>query len=145
MSPLPAVARRLVEVMVDVYPDRVRDRLGETWPEGMDAAVEEGQLWLARELEELLSQPFIEQRRGPLEVFQAAMSFPTARLEAAGVEPARRDQVAEAALPGDVYDLAPASSSELGDDAWSAHLQWGAAKAAAVRDRVRPPEGDGGR
>ncbi len=44
--------------------------------------------------------------------------------------------VAASALPGDLYDLAPASSQSLGEEAWRAHLAWGAAKAAAVTSTV---------
>jgi hypothetical protein len=58
------------------------------------------------------------------------MSFPTAYLLEQGCEPVTRDPVAVNALPGDVFDLAPASSAVLGEDVWRAHLQWGAEKAA---------------
>jgi hypothetical protein len=68
-------------------------------------------------------------RRSPLEIFQEAMRFPTEALDALGALGAGRDPVAEAALPGDRYDLAPASSQALGEAAWRAHLAWGAAKA----------------
>lgn len=84
-------------------------------------------------LSELLVLPFAEQRRGPLEVLQEAMEGPNRALAAAGVVEPDRDQAAVAALPGDSYDLAPASSQALGDEAWSAHAAWGAAKAAGVR------------
>ena len=52
--------------------------------------------------------------------------------------------IAEAALPGDVYDLAPASTRDLGDEVWALHLAWGAAKAAAFKRRPAPPPGDDG-
>lgn len=96
-------------------------------------AITEGEAWLAVSLEELLGRPFAAQSRSPLEVFQEAMRFPTAALFAAGAHPVARDEVTAVALPGDLYDLAPASSQELGETAWHAHLAWGAAKAAAVR------------
>lgn len=95
-------------------------------------AIDRGEAWLSGTLDDLLSQPFRKQRRGPLEVFQEAMRFPTEALSAAGVEPVDRDPAAEAAIPGDVYDLAPASSAMLGEQVWQAHLAWGAAKAAAI-------------
>jgi hypothetical protein len=60
------------------------------------------------------------------------MRFPTRALAEAGTPPVRRDPAAVAALPGDLYDLAPASSRPLGDAAWEAHMAWGAAKAAAM-------------
>ena len=44
-----------------------------------------------------------------------------------------RDPGSVAALPGDVYSLAPASSRQLGEEVWTAHLTWGATKARAMR------------
>lgn len=103
--------------------------------EGLAASLYDGERWLRVELETLLALPFAEQTRGPLEVFQEAVRFPTEALVASGVPPAPRDVVAEHALPGDFYDLAPASSRDLGEQVWVAHLTWGARKAAALRDR----------
>ena len=103
--------------------------------EEIERSLDEGEAWLASHLDALLSRPFPEQPRGPLEVFQEAMRFPTEALATDGVPVAQRDKVAVNALPGDVYDLAPASSRDLGEDVWAAHLQWGARKAAALRDR----------
>ena len=68
------------------------------------------------ELGSLLRLPFREQRRSPLEVFQEAMRFPTAALDAAGTPPVSRDPAQETALPGDHHDLAPASSQALGEE-----------------------------
>lgn len=97
-------------------------------------AIAEGETWLERALTDLLTKPFADQRRGPLEVFQEAMRFPTEALQAAGVPPEPRDEVTANALPGDVYDLAPASSRDLGEEVWQAHLHWGARKAQALKD-----------
>jgi hypothetical protein len=99
---------------------------------GLAEAIAEGERWLADALDDLLGRPFAEQRRTPLEVFQEAVRFPTEALDAAGVSPITRDEAAEAALPGDRYGLAPASSQELGEHAWQAHLAWGSAKAIAM-------------
>lgn len=126
------VAVRLRSALVNSYRPWVEGRLAEleggTLP-GVGEAVAEGERWLAASLEELLALPFAEQRRGPLEVFQEAMAIPTAALVEAGVDPVTRDAAAREALPGDLYDLAPASSSVLGEETWQAHLAWGAAKA----------------
>jgi hypothetical protein len=105
------------------------------WKVGPELArgIEEGERWLSDALEHLLSQAFDRQRRGPLEVFQEAMKFPTAVLVDLGVEAVERDKAAVMAVPGDLFDLAPASSSVLGEDVWRAHLAWGAAKAAGMR------------
>lgn len=97
----------------------------------IDESIHEGERWLLTELDVLLSEPFQDQRRGPLELFQEAMRFPTDALAAELRDPVNRDALVAEALPGDIYDLAPASSQQLGDEAWQAHLRWGAAKAAA--------------
>ena len=101
----------------------------------VSASIGDGERWLRTELEALLTQEFADQRRGPLELFQEAMRFPTAALAAENQGAVRRDPLVSDALPGDIYDLAPASSQQLGDDVWQAHLRWGAAKAAAF---IRP-------
>lgn len=128
----------LAAALVDAYRPYVMRLVEEReWGsvEGLVTRLEEGERWLRAELEALLALPFAEQTRGPLEVFQEAMRFPTEVLAANGVPLVARDEVAEHALPGDVYDLAPASSRDLGEQVWVAHLTWGARKAAALRDR----------
>lgn len=142
---MPEVSRRLANALVEAYPGHVRSRLGEHPVEGLEAAIAEGEAWLAEKLTELLSQPFDAQRRGPLEVFQEAMRFPTEHLVAAGAAPKPRDPTTESALPGDVYDLAPASSRDLGDELWAIHLAWGASKAAALTASPPPQSADGER
>ena len=87
-------------------------------------------------LRSLLEQPYPSQRRSPLGLVQEAVSGPTEALLAAGARPVLRDPVTVAAVPGDTYGLAPASSAELGEDAFHAHLAWGAAKAAALAPLV---------
>jgi hypothetical protein len=114
------------------YLERRLAELGAAETPGLEAVVAAGQEWLDGELGELLAAPFSEQSRSPLEVFQEAMRFTTELLDAAGVRPPERDSVETAALPGDLYGLAPASSQELGDGAWRAHLAWGVAKARAM-------------
>jgi hypothetical protein len=130
MSMVPE-SRRLLDVLVATYSGYVRSRLPAD-PEGIEEALAEGEAWLRSTLTDLLILPFPDQRRGPLEVFQEAMKFPTDFLRQAGVETPRRDPAAEAALPGDSYDLAPASSRDLGEEVWAIHLTWGATKAKAL-------------
>lgn len=112
--------------------ERRLQELGLSRPDTLDDALEKGVAWLRETLDQLLATPFAEQRHGPLEVFQEAMRFPTGALAEAGIGVVARDPAAMAALPGDLYDLAPASSRELGDEVWMAHLTWGAAKARAL-------------
>ncbi len=131
-------AAALRRALVGAYAAHVTGRLEAL---GVDAtrhagALEQGRRWLDESLAALLAQPWSAQRRSPLEVFQEAMRFPTDALEAAGVPAATRDAGQEAALPGDIYDLAPASSQALGEDAWRAHLAWGAAKARGLATSV---------
>ncbi len=123
--------------MVGAYRDHVRTRLealghADELDAEMDEVISEGERWLDEHLKELLEMPFDRQPRGPLEVFQEAMRFPTELLRSRNVTPPRRDEVARNALPGDDYDLAPASSNLLGEGVWEAHLAWGAAKARAL-------------
>ncbi len=108
-------------------------------PPGWADALAQGRSWLDRTLQTLLELPAAEQRRSPLEVFQEALGFPTRVLAAAGLEPVERDPVAVRALPGDLYELAPASSQDLGEAAWKAHVAWGIAKAKAVGGVVPVP------
>lgn len=140
------IGERLARAMVAAYPGYVDARLAErriaASPE-LDEALVRGQVWLARELGALVALPFRFQRRSPLEVFQEALGFPTEALAAAGVLPVPRDQVVANALPGDLFDLAPASSQQIGPEIWEAHLVWGAAKAAALAGRSQPVAGAG--
>ena len=128
-------AAELVSSLVAAYAPYVRDRvvrLGMEVPPDLDDAIEQGRRWLETALPDLLGRPFPSQDRGPLELFQEALRFPTAALEQAGHQPVPRDKLVANALPGDLYDLAPASSNDLGEAAWKAHLAWGATKAAAM-------------
>ena len=130
---------RLSEVLAAAYEPYVRAVLAGravSEPPGLDDAIEEGRRWLEEALSRMLSLPFPSQDRGPLELFQDAMRFPTKVLADAGHPAAARDALASNALPGDLYDLAPASSRDLGEGVWRAHLAWGAAKAAAMTRRT---------
>ncbi len=104
-------SQSLADELVAAYGSFVRTRteaLGVDLAEALGA----GEAWLREELTTELSRAYDQQRRGPLEIFQAAMSFPTDVLLAAGVEESSRDAMAVQALPGDRFDLAPASSRE---------------------------------
>lgn len=96
----------------------------------------DAEAWLDETLHDLLERPFAEQRRSPLEIVQEAMTGITAALTSAGARKVLRDPVTVAALPGDLYGLAPASSSALGEEAFQAHLAWGVAKAKALAPLV---------
>jgi hypothetical protein len=122
------------------YLSRIIGDRGHDVPAGWQQVVAEGRAELDAALHDLLRRPFSEQRRSPLELFQEAMGGPTDALEAAGCTPPERDEAARAALPGDRFGLAPASSQDLGRDAWEAHLAWGVAKAREVAGVVPASE-----
>lgn len=127
----------VVEEFVKAYPGYVDSRLALVAPD-VDVAdgVRQGKEWLQGELGQWGRLDAASQGRGPLQIFQTAFAFPTSALEAAGAEPPPRDPAVAAALPGDVYGLAPASSREIGEAAWRAHVAWGVAKAKQVVDAV---------
>lgn len=130
------MSSQLIAALRSAYRRHVEARFAERgWEVTAEVgeALDRGEEWLAAQLEEHLGVPFAEQRRGPLEIFQEAMRFPTDALSAAGAVAVARDDVTNQALPGDVYDLAPASSATLGEEVWRLHLAWGAAKARALR------------
>jgi hypothetical protein len=136
----------LRQVLVDAYRPYLAGVLIERgWDgvAGIGQAIADGEHWLGDALDDLLDRTFADQTRGPLEVFQEAMRFPTEALATADVPRPPRDEVTANALPGDVYDLAPASTRDLGEAVWHAHLQWGAAKAAALGGH-RPGSPPGG-
>lgn len=122
----------VVAAFVAAYPDYLRDRLALLDAPDIAEGARQGKEWLEGELRQWSRQPADAQRKGPLQIFQTAFAFPTAALEAAGVEPIRRDAGDAAALPGDTYGLAPASSRDIGEAAWRAHVAWGVAKAKQV-------------
>ncbi|HAX81994.1 MAG TPA: hypothetical protein DCY40_05465 [Actinobacteria bacterium] len=125
-------ARILRDRLVEAYTPYLDGVLAaRDWPADA-AAMRAGEDWLRDALDGLLALPYAEQQRTPLELFQEAMAAPNAALAAQDVAAPARDPVVAAALPGDVYDLAPASSAVIGEEVWRAHLEWGAAKAAAV-------------
>lgn len=127
------VSSELIDRFVAAYRPYVEGRLAAAGLPPVDEAIERGRAWLAEALTALLDRPYREQHRSPLEVFQEALRPPTGALADLGAVPALRDEAAVAALPGDSFALAPASSQELGEAAWRAHLAWGATKAAAMR------------
>ena len=83
----------------------------------------------------LLATDVDEQRTNPLAVARGAVRYPTELLARAGIAPAKRDEFAVRAFPDDVYDLSPATWSDLGPDVQEPGIMWGAAKAHVVLQR----------
>jgi hypothetical protein len=95
---------------------------------------------VAGKLGALLSADVDAQHATPLEVFRAAVAYPTVVLRRAGVAPPRRDEFAEARFPDDPYALTPASLQAVDPDVGELAIAWGAAKAMAHRRRHGPPQ-----
>ena len=79
-----------------------------------------------------------DQRSTPLSLLRAAVRYPTEVLRAAGVPPVARDAIQERLLPGDVYDLSPATFADVDPALAEPGMLWGAAKALAHRRRHQP-------
>ncbi|HEY7073635.1 MAG TPA: hypothetical protein VH479_26150 [Acidimicrobiales bacterium] len=80
-------------------------------------------------LRALLATDVDEQRTNPLAVLRSLVRHPTAVLRTAGAAPVARDEFAVRAFPDDVYDLAPATFSDVDPALHDPGLEWGAAKA----------------
>jgi hypothetical protein len=80
-------------------------------------------------LRALLATDVDEQRTNPLAVLRSLVRHPTTVLHAAGARPVERDEFQVRAFPDDVYDLAPATFSDVDPALHEPGLEWGAAKA----------------
>lgn len=83
-------------------------------------------------LSRLLEQEAWEQRRNPLEMVRGATTALTVELASLGARPVPRDEFKERSFPDDVFDLAPATWSDVHPDLHEVGLEWGAWKAAAI-------------
>ena len=101
--------------------DEVREAAAEA---GRQAAADVGPAVRA-----LLEADEEAQRSNPLALLRAAVRYPTAVLEAAGVPPVVRDEQQERLLPDDIYDLAPANFADVDPMLADVGVTWGAAKA----------------
>jgi hypothetical protein len=83
-----------------------------------------------------------QQRTTPLTLLRTAVAYPTAVLQRGGVPPVRRDVSDEERFPEDVYNLNPATWSDIGESVAEPGLRWGAAKAFEHRRRHLHGQGD---
>jgi hypothetical protein len=90
------------------------------------------------EVRRLLALDAERQPTNPLSVLRAAVRYPTAVLQRAGVPPVVRDEFRERAFPDDSYDLAPATWKDVDDALHEPGIIWGAWKAKTVIDRHHP-------
>lgn len=99
---------------------------------GVRAAREVG-----RSVRELLATDVDEHRANPLALLREAVRYPAEVLAAAGVPPVVRSEFDERAFPDDVYELTPATWSDVDPALHERGLVWGAAKAHVVLRRRR--------
>ncbi len=103
------------------------------------AAVDVAAAELADSLEALARLSPQEQVKSPLELVRDATRPITALLDERRVAAPHRDEWAVEIHPEDVYDLYPASSRDLGEEAWQLHLAWGIDKARVVAGVIPAP------
>jgi hypothetical protein len=111
---------------------------GEPAPEVLEAARDAGRraaVEVGADVRALVEADIDDQRTTPLSLLRAAVRYPTEVLQAAGVPPVERDAVQERLLPGDVYDLSPATFADVDPTLAEPGMLWGAAKALAHRRR----------
>ena len=148
LATLEAVARALAEAIEAALPgwvERSVERLvtayhGTVSPETRSAAAEAGQraaVETGAEERTLLALDVDQQRTNPLAVLRTAVRYPSEVLAAAGVPPVVRGEFEERAFPADVYDLAPATWSDIDASLQEPGVVWSAAKAHVVLARRR--------
>ena len=135
-------ATDLVAVAALVVPgwiERCVSRFGVPVDEAARAAARAAGDEVAERLRALLALDVEAQPTTPLSVLRDATRHATGVLAAAGVSPVRRDEMRAGSFPDDVYDLAPATWSDVDARLHEPGLVWGASKARAVIDRHRRP------
>lgn len=85
----------------------------------------------------LLAADIDEQATNPLEVLRVATHHAHAVLDRHGMPPVRRDEFSERSFPADVYDLMPATWSDVDPALHEPGIAWGAAKAFVHKARRR--------
>jgi hypothetical protein len=107
---------------------------------GRRAAAEVGEA-----VRRLLETDIDEQRSTPLTLLRGAVRYPTEVLRRAGVVPSgERDDVKVRLFPDDVYDLSPATFTDVDPRLTEPGLVWGAAKAYEHLRRHKPRTGGDG-
>jgi hypothetical protein len=88
-------------------------------------------------LRDLLETDLDRQRSNPLAVLRGAVRYPTAVLAAAGVPAVVREPFAVTAFPDDIYNLAPATWSDIDPTLQDPGISWSAWKAHEFLRRRR--------
>jgi hypothetical protein len=136
-------SRAVADTFVGAYPEHLRSRMRELGldPEDFAGSIDAGRAQLEAAFVDWVDLGPTTQRSSPLELLRNALVPPTEAMRAAGVASRDRDELQQRSLPGDIYDLAPATSQELGEAAFRAHVAWGIARAEAVAGMVPAPPG----
>ena len=136
-----------VEIALPGWVERSVSRIMAAWlgraPDAgiVEAAREAGRragAEVGAEVRALLAADIDDQWTTPLSLLRAAVRYPTAVLQDAGVPPVGRDPFRERLEPGDLYDLSPASFADVDPALAEPGMVWGAAKALAHRRRHLP-------
>ncbi|MCP4305133.1 MAG: hypothetical protein GY788_09725 [bacterium] len=134
----------LAAALVAAFPSYIQQRLGllgVALDDDLDAVVATTVGDLAGALQALANVPPQSQVKSPLELVREATIPITGALSSRGIAAPDRDEWTVAAHPEDVYDLYPASSRDLSEEAWRLHVAWGIDKARLVAGVVpSPPE-----
>ncbi len=147
MEPHATALADAVDVALPRWVERSVTRIMMAWQGGppdaavVDAARDAGRRAadeVGAEVRALLAADIDEQWTTPLSLLRAAVRYPTRVLEDAGVPPVERDPIQERLLPGDIYDLSPASFADVDPALAEPGMVWGAAKALAHRRRHAP-------
>lgn len=100
-------------------------------------AGEAAQSEVAPAMRSLLATDIDEQVTNPLELLRVATHHAHAVLDRQGMPPVRRDEFSERSFPADVYDLMPATWSDVDPSLQDPGIAWGAAKAFVHKARRR--------
>ncbi len=101
------------------------------------AAGEEARLEIGARMRRLLETDLDQQRSNPLAVLRTATRYPTQVLFAAGVPGVMREPFAVQAFPEDVYNLSPATWSDIDPALPDYGIAWSAWKAHEFLRRRR--------
>ena len=147
MEPHATALADAVEVALPGWVERSVIRIMAAWSgrapgaDALDAARDAGRraaLEVGAEVRALLGADIDDQWTTPLSLLRAAVRYPTAVLQDAGVPPVERDPFRERLEPADLYDLSPASFADVDPALAEPGMVWGAAKALAHRRRHAP-------
>ena len=130
------IATQLSEAVVAAFPIYVRGRLqalGVTEDGALTGAIAEATAQLEVQLGRLEGAPLVE---SPLELVRIATEPITAVLRDQVVAPVTRDERSAEIHPDDIFDLYPATSRDLGEAVWRAHMAWGIERARVVAGMV---------